>query len=137
MFIRSASFGALLSIALAAPAAVVAPAAAPAAGAAAPAVAAPTRAAVTRNLDTTFKGMELNGDGILSSSELSAAETKGLQQRQAESGRGIEAEFTKLDTNRDGSLSKAEFLARRPSPRMRRRTRRTSCPSSTRTRTAR
>jgi len=115
VFIRSASLGALLSIALAAPAAAVAPAAAPATGAAAPAAqSVPTRAAIVRNLDTTFKGLDSNGDGFLSTAELSAAEAKGLQQRQAAVRARVEAEFNKLDTNRDGSLTKAEFLAATP-----------------------
>jgi Ca2+-binding EF-hand superfamily protein len=98
-------------------AAIAATAAAPAA--AAPAKAAqsaqpPTRAALTKGIDASFKGADTNGDGVLSVQEVSAAEAKGLKQRVGVARQRMEQEFTKLDTNKDGQLSKAEFMAAAP-----------------------
>jgi hypothetical protein len=75
---------------------------------------APTRAAVIKNLDATFKAIDTNGDGTLAQAELAAAEAKTLQNRQANVRSKVEGEFTKLDTNKDGMLSKAEFMAVAP-----------------------
>jgi Ca2+-binding EF-hand superfamily protein len=82
--------------------------------AAAAAQAPPTRAALQKNLDTTFKSIDTNGDGSLSAAELQAAEGKVQQQRIGAVRTRVEAEFTKLDTNKDGQLSKAEFMAVAP-----------------------
>ena len=107
-------------------AAIMVGAAAPALATAAPAAAAqtprpaaqqqiaPTRAAVLRNLETSFKALDNNGDGTLSQAEIAAAEAKGQQQRLSTVRSKIEAEFTKLDTNKDGQLSRAEFMAAAP-----------------------
>lgn len=114
MFKLTASFGVLLVIA-AVPATAAVAQAAPKAPA--PATqAAPNRAAIVRNLDTTFKSVDTNGDGFLNAAEIGAAETKGQQQRQANVRSRVEAEFTKLDTNKDGTLTKAEFMAAAPQP---------------------
>ncbi len=75
---------------------------------------APTRANMLKSLDSTYKAIDTNGDGTLSSPELSAAESKVQQQRIAAIRRRIDGEFTKLDTNKDGSLSRAEFVAAAP-----------------------
>ena len=93
----------------------VAPAPAkPAAAAAKPAAQPVTRAAVTKQLDGTFKAIDTNGDGTLTVQEISAAELKVLQQRAGAMRNRLDGEFTKLDTNKDGQLSKAEFLAGAP-----------------------
>jgi Ca2+-binding EF-hand superfamily protein len=75
---------------------------------------APTRAAVLKGLETNFKAMDTNGDGTLSSAEISAAEAKAIQQRVGALRTRVEGEFTKLDTNKDGILTKAEFMAAAP-----------------------
>ena len=92
------------------------PAARPAATAPAPAAQqpAPTRAALLRNLDQSFKNVDTNGDGVLSQPEVAAAEAKSVQTRLAEVHQRMDAEFTKLDTNKDGQVSKAEFMAAGP-----------------------
>lgn len=98
-------------------AAIAAIAAAPAAAAPAkPAQSAqaPTRAALTKGIDASFKGADTNGDGVLDVKEVAAAEAKGLKQRVGVARQRMEAEFTKLDTNKDGNLSKAEFMAAAP-----------------------
>lgn len=102
---------------IAAPAfATAAPAPAPRTAAPAPAAQAtpPTRAAVIKNLDTTFKAVDTNGDGTLSTAEVQAAELKVQQQRVVALRGRVEAEFARLDTNKDGQLSKAEFMAAAP-----------------------
>jgi Ca2+-binding EF-hand superfamily protein len=86
----------------------------PAAAPAKPAAQALTRAALTRQLDGTFKAVDTNGDGTLSAQEIGAAELKVLQQRASAVRGRLDAEFTKLDTNKDGQLSKAEFMAAAP-----------------------
>jgi Ca2+-binding EF-hand superfamily protein len=106
------SFAGLIALGLAAPgvsAATQAPK-----PAAQPAPTPPTRAALSKTIDTNFKAIDTNGDGSLNAAELTAAETKGLQQRLAAVRQKLEAEFTKLDTNHDGQLSKAEFMAAAP-----------------------
>ena len=93
----------------------VAPAPAkPAAQPAKPAAQAVTRAALTKQLDGTFKAIDTNGDGTLSVQEISAAELKVLQTRAGAVRGRLDAEFAKLDTNKDGQLSKAEFMAAAP-----------------------
>ena len=74
----------------------------------------PTRAALTKSIDASFKASDSNGDGVLSVQEVSAAEAKGLKQRVGVARQRMEQEFTKLDTNKDGQLSKAEFMAAAP-----------------------
>jgi len=76
--------------------------------------AAPTRAALTKNIDASFKANDTNGDGVLSAAELAAAEGKGMQQRLKAVRAKMDAEFTKLDTNKDGVLSREEFMAAAP-----------------------
>lgn len=107
------------AIAVASPAAAGAAAPAPAPKPAAPAAkAAPqaiTRTALTKELDSTFKTIDTNGDGALSQAELAAAESKGVQNRVAALRSRMDAEFNKLDTNHDGQLSKVEFMVAAPS----------------------
>jgi Ca2+-binding EF-hand superfamily protein len=100
-------------------AAIVATAASASAAGAAPAKPAqsaqiPTRAALTSNIDQSFKAADTNGDGVLSVQEVSATEAKVLKQRVEVARQRMEQEFTKLDTNKDGQLSKAEFMAAAP-----------------------
>lgn len=73
-----------------------------------------TRAGLTKSLDANFKAIDTNGDGTLSSAELSVAEGKVQQRRIAAIRTRADSEFTKLDTNRDGQLSKPEFMAAAP-----------------------
>ena len=74
----------------------------------------PTRAALTKNINESFKAADTNGDGTLSVQEVSATEAKVLKQRVAMARQRMEQEFAKLDTNKDGQLSKAEFMAAAP-----------------------
>jgi Ca2+-binding EF-hand superfamily protein len=74
----------------------------------------PTRAALTKNINESFKAADTNGDGTLSVQEVSATEAKVLKQRVEVARQRMEQEFTKLDTNKDGQLSKAEFMAAAP-----------------------
>ena len=69
---------------------------------------------MVRNVDGNFKAIDTNGDGVLDSAELTAAEGKVQQQRIAQMRTRFEADFNKLDTNKDGSLSKVEFMAAAP-----------------------
>lgn len=71
----------------------------------------PTRAALTKNINESFKAADTNGDGTLSVQEVSATEAKVLKQRVAMARQRMEQEFAKLDTNKDGQLSPAEFNA--------------------------
>jgi Ca2+-binding EF-hand superfamily protein len=73
-----------------------------------------TRSELTKELDATFKAVDTNGDGVLSQSELAAAESKGIQNRVAALRSRMDAEFDTLDTNHDGQLSKAEFMVAAP-----------------------
>ncbi|WP_155265545.1 EF-hand domain-containing protein, partial [Sphingomonas segetis] len=73
-----------------------------------------TRAAMTKQLDASFKVVDANGDGTLSAAEIGAAELKVQQTRAAAVRQRFEGEFAKLDTNRDGQLSKVEFMAASP-----------------------
>ena len=113
---RLFSLGAMIALGAGAPAMAMAAAPAPAAKApAAKAAPAPvTRAQLIKNLDAGFKGVDANGDGVLSQAELAAAESKGMQRRVTALRGRVESEFTKLDTNKDGLLSKAEFMAAAP-----------------------
>jgi len=94
--------------------AVAAAPAKPAAQPARPSAQSLTRAALTKQLDATFKAVDTNGDGTLTSQEIGAAELKVLQQRAGVVRTRLGAEFTKLDTNKDGQLSKTEFMAAAP-----------------------
>jgi Ca2+-binding EF-hand superfamily protein len=108
------SLTAAIAVGIAAPAfATAAPAPAPK-PAAQGAQVAPTRAAIIKNMDSTFKQLDTNGDGSLSQAEIAAAEAKTQQQRVGVLRSRMDAEFTKLDTNKDGQLSKAEFMAAAP-----------------------
>jgi Ca2+-binding EF-hand superfamily protein len=91
-----------------------APAAAPKTVAPKPAAQALTRAAMTNQLDKTFKAIDTNGDGTVTAAEIGAAELKVLQQRAGAARTRMDAEFGKLDTNHDGQLSKVEFMAASP-----------------------
>ena len=104
------------TIAVAATSPALATAVAPAATApkaAAPAQQTLTRAGLTKNLDSTFKAIDTNGDGTLSTAEISAAEMKVLQHRAGAVRSRLEAEFTKLDTNNDGQPQQGRVHGRR------------------------
>jgi Ca2+-binding EF-hand superfamily protein len=73
-----------------------------------------TRAQLIKNLDAQFKALDTNGDGVLSQSELAAAEAKSQQQRLAQIRAQMDAEFNRLDKDHGGTLTKAEFMAAAP-----------------------
>lgn len=73
-----------------------------------------TRAAAIQDLDTSFKAIDTNHDGVLEKEEIAAVQAKALQNATSNEQRRLDAEFTKLDTNKDGQLSKAEFMAAAP-----------------------
>jgi Ca2+-binding EF-hand superfamily protein len=70
-----------------------------------------SRANVVAQLDNTFKSVDTNHDGFISSAELAAQQTKELAALQAQARAKLEADFKQLDTNKDGQLSFAEFAA--------------------------
>jgi Ca2+-binding EF-hand superfamily protein len=73
-----------------------------------------SKADFTKTLDQRFAAMDTNKDGSLDKAEVSAAQTKILQQAGTIQQQRIEAEFKKLDTNKDNQLSMAEFKAAAP-----------------------
>ena len=73
-----------------------------------------TKAQYTEDVDQRFAAVDTNKDGSISKDEITAAQTKSLQQAQAMESQRIEAEFKKLDTNNDNQLSLSEFKAAAP-----------------------
>ncbi len=69
------------------------------------------RTAVVAQLDNTFKTVDTNHDGFISSAELAAQQAKELEALQAQARAKLQADFKQLDTNKDGQLSFAEFAA--------------------------
>jgi Ca2+-binding EF-hand superfamily protein len=70
-----------------------------------------TRAQLSAQLDATFKAVDTNHDGSISTAELQAQQTKELQALQAQARAKLQEDFNRLDTNKDGQLSFAEFSA--------------------------
>ena len=70
-----------------------------------------TRASVVSQLDATFKVVDTNHDGFISTAELAAQQNKELQTLQAQARAKLQEDFKQLDTNKDGQLSFAEFSA--------------------------
>jgi Ca2+-binding EF-hand superfamily protein len=70
-----------------------------------------TKADFTKNLDARFATLDTNKDGVLTKDEISAAQTRALQQAAEAQQQRLQAEFQKLDTNKDNQLSLAEFRA--------------------------
>ena len=70
-----------------------------------------TRASVVSQLDATFKTVDTNHDGFISSAEMAVQQNKELQALQAQARAKLQQEFKQLDTNKDGQLSLAEFSA--------------------------
>lgn len=84
---------------------------------AAPAAAQPvTKAALSSQLDASFKRLDANSDKSLNTAEIEAAQKRQVAEAQGVINQRIEAEFTKLDGNKDGQLSLAEFKAAAPTP---------------------
>ena len=109
--------GLAVAAALATPAfATVAQAQAPKPAAAAPAQNPPSRATLLRNLGTSFKAVDTNGDGTLNIQEVNAAEARRQQAMIQQVQTRYTQEFGKLDTDKNGQLSLAEFRAMAPQP---------------------
>jgi len=78
------------------------------------------RAAIVQELNANYKVMDTDGDGGITSAEISAAQTRANQAAAAQYAKRRDAIFQKLDTNKDGQLSLAEFNAGSPMPPARR-----------------
>jgi Ca2+-binding EF-hand superfamily protein len=74
------------------------------------------RADIARELNTSYKNVDTNGDGAVVLSEIQAAQERSLKAAEVMYGKRRDAAFQKLDTNKDGQLSVAEFNAGSPSP---------------------
>lgn len=108
--------GLSVAAALATPAFAVAQAQAPKPATTAPAQSPPTRAVLIRNLETSFKAVDTNGDGTLNVPEVNAAEARRQQNMIQQVQTRYAQEFGKLDTDKNGQLSLAEFRAAAPQP---------------------
>lgn len=73
-----------------------------------------TKADFAKNLDTRFATVDTNKDGSLNQAEITAVQTRALQQLATVQQQRVGAEFQKLDTNKDNQLSLAEFRAAAP-----------------------
>jgi Ca2+-binding EF-hand superfamily protein len=70
-----------------------------------------TRAELVAKLDSGFRDMDSNHDGVLSANEVQALQSKQLQELQVQARTKLQTQFKQLDTNKDGQLSFAEFAA--------------------------
>lgn len=77
----------------------------------------PTRAGLTQTIDARFAELDANKDGSLVAAEISAAQSRALQQAASMMQQRAEAEFKRLDTNKDNQLSMTEFKAMASAPR--------------------
>ena len=121
MFRRIARHSALAGLSTLAALAVSPPAAAQSAPAPSGTAAASqplTRSLLSSQLDTNFKALDSNGDKVLNTAEVEAAQQRSIAQAQAEIARRLDAEFARLDSNKDGQLSPVEFKAAAPAPRV-------------------
>lgn len=75
-----------------------------------------TRAALSSQIDASFKRLDTNADKSLNTAEIDAAQKRQVAEAQGAINKKIEAEFAKLDGNKDGQLSLAEFKAAAPTP---------------------
>jgi hypothetical protein len=79
----------------------------------APAAANPqlSRVAFVHNLDASYKTLDLNGDGVLTASELNAFAVQQRKKQDEQQAKQQDMLFAKLDLNKDGYVSQAEFRA--------------------------
>jgi Ca2+-binding EF-hand superfamily protein len=75
-----------------------------------------TRTDFIRNLDSSYKKIDVNNDGSLTQAEIQAAQARAAQAIDAMLVKRRADAFAKLDTNKDGQLSAAEFNAGAPIP---------------------
>jgi len=73
-----------------------------------------SKADFTKNVDARFGVLDTNKDGSVDKAEITAAQTRAMQQANAAQQRRLENEFKRLDTNKDNQLSLAEFKAAAP-----------------------
>ena len=73
-----------------------------------------SKADYLKNIDARFSGIDANKDGFISSSEISAAETKMAGELTTQRNQALRTQFNQADTNKDGKLSFEEFLAAQP-----------------------
>lgn len=77
-----------------------------------------TKAALSSQLDASFKRLDSNSDKSLTTAEIDAAQKRQLAEAQNTIAKRLEGEFAKLDGNKDGQLSLAEFKAAAPTPKV-------------------
>jgi len=77
-----------------------------------------TKAALSSQLDASFKRLDSNSDKSLTTAEIDAAQKRQMAEAQSVISKRLEAEFAKLDGNKDGQLSLAEFKAAAPTPKV-------------------
>src|SRR5262245_47585966 len=56
-----------------------------------------TRATLSAELDATFKAVDTNGDKVLNTAEIEAAQKKQIAEVEANLGKRLDAEFARLD----------------------------------------
>jgi len=74
------------------------------------------RAAIVQELNANYKNVDTNGDGVVTTAEIAAAQTRAQQSMSARYAKRLDQTFSNLDTNKDGQLSPAEFKAGSPMP---------------------
>ena len=77
-----------------------------------------TRSQLSTQVDASFKSVDANGDKMLTTAEIDAAQKRQIAQAQATIAKRMDAEFAKLDANKDGQLSLTEFKAVAPTPKV-------------------
>lgn len=78
-----------------------------------------SRTELVAEVESNFKDLDTNADGIVTKPEIAAAQEKMLAEAAAGAKQKFVEEFQKLDTNKDGMLSMAEFTAAAPNVRAR------------------
>lgn len=70
-----------------------------------------SKADLETSIATRFNNFDQNGDGLLDTAEVAAAQSTVLQQRATLQQQRLEKRFEQLDTNKNDQLSLAEFKA--------------------------
>jgi len=73
-----------------------------------------TKGDFTKSVDARFGVLDSNKDGSVDKAEVSAAQTRAMQQAAAQQQQRLANDFKKFDTNKDNQLSLAEFKAIAP-----------------------